>query len=224
MLAYLACCEDIYRDAQGRLIGSDQSSAAVLATGDGYERKARTCFQPHCNRKRCPAAPPLHERSGAGERKGAGAVRIQLDVPSGDGMCSFKYDDEGSASVINAELLAMPGARLMPADGPPARLEIAVGEGASPSRLFFCRGCHDERWLTPVTNLTEGCLFPQGVTYAAPEARRAVAEKHLCRYFDVAVLRRLCDSFSRPGDRPDHRGKTYAEQYFPFWCRGLPEA
>ena len=33
MLSYLACCEDIYRDAQGRLIGSDQSVDAVLSTG-----------------------------------------------------------------------------------------------------------------------------------------------------------------------------------------------
>ena len=45
-----------FRDAQGRLIGSDQSMDAVLATGDGYTRKARTCYQPHCNRKRCPSA------------------------------------------------------------------------------------------------------------------------------------------------------------------------
>ena len=86
-LAYLACCEDIYRDAQGRLIGSDQSQESVLSTGDGYERKARTCFQPHCNRKRCPRAPPLHERAPRG------SAHSQRDVPGYDGTCGFKYDD-----------------------------------------------------------------------------------------------------------------------------------
>jgi hypothetical protein len=35
MLAYLACCEDIYVDDNGQLIGSYQGVDAVLSTGDG---------------------------------------------------------------------------------------------------------------------------------------------------------------------------------------------
>ena len=135
-----------------------------------------------------------------------------------------RYDDEGSAAIVNAELLAQPGARLAVGEGAPARLEIVVGTGdaAAERRHFFCRGCHDDRRMSPANNLTEGCLFEGGgVTYTGAEARRAIEERHFCRYFDGAVMRRLCDSFSRPGDKPDHRGKTYAEQYFPWWCRGL---
>ena len=43
--------------------------------------------------------------------------------------------------------------------------------------------------------------------------------RHSCRYFAPAAMRGVCDSLSRDGDKPDHRGKTYAEQYFPWWCK-----
>ena len=50
------------------------------------------------------------------------------------------------------------------------------------------------------------------------------ASRHACRYFDVEVMRLVCGSFSRKGDAPDHRGVDYAEQYFPWWCKGLRSA
>ena len=33
----------------------------------------------------------------------------------------------------------------------------------------------------------------------------------------------LCTVITRPGDEPDHRGTTYAEEYYPWWCRGALE-
>ena len=231
MLAYLACCEDIYRDAQGRLIGSYQGQDAVLSTGDGYENKAKTCYQPHCNRKRCPTAPPLqHRRSTAnyGGRGTAGATAAPsaMSVAACEresGRSGFKYDAEGSAAIINAELLALPGASLAVGPGPPARLEITVpiGEGGEAAHMYFCFGCEHEAAYNPRSNLTSGCLFAAH-RYEAAHLRRAVERKHTCRYFDLPTMRRLCASFNRAGDRADHRGASYAEQYFPWWCRGLP--
>ena len=162
MLAYLACCEDIYRDAHGRPIGSYQGADAVLSTGDGYDAKARTCFQPHCNRKRCPTAPPLQHRAseagGEGGSRGAdrGGTRA-CDRESG--RSGFKYDSEGSAAIINAELLSLPGASLAVGAGPPARVEITLplGAGGRLAHMFFCFGCDQERRLTPSSNMTAGC-------------------------------------------------------------------
>lgn len=211
MLSYLACCEDIYTDAQGRLIGSDQSVDAVLSTGEGYERKARTCYQPHCNRKRCPTRPPLqHARS---------ATHPCEKESSRSG---FKYDMEGSAAIINAELLSLPGASLAVGAGPPARVEITVpiGDGGKHAHAYFCMGCDQASVLTREANLTAGCLLSSH-PYQAPHLIQALAAKHACRYFDPITMKRLCNSFSLPGDLPDHRGNTYAEQYFPWWCRGL---
>ena len=56
-----------------------------------------------------------------------------------------------------------------------------------------------------------------------PQLRRAVRRRHHCKHYEVDVMRELCSSFSRDGDRPDGRGTTYAEQYFPWWCKGLEE-
>ena len=212
MLAYLACCEDIYTDAQGRLIGSDQSADSVLSTGEGYERKARTCYQPHCNRKRCPTTPPL-------QHLGTSSVEAKA-CERESARSGFKYDNEGSAAILNAELLAMPGASLAVAAGPPARVEITVpiGDGGSHAHMYFCLGCDEAPRLTPKSNLTAGCLFATH-SYEAPHLDRALKERHACRYYEPRLMRMLCDSFTRPGDRPDHRGKTYGEQYFPWWCR-----
>lgn len=216
MLGYLACCEDIYTDAQGRLIGSDQSAEAVLSTGEGHEQKARTCYQPHCNRKRCPTSPPLQDQ-------------ISRGVPAVTGGCEkesarsgFKYDNEGSAAIVNAELLALPGAKLAVASGPPSRVEITVPRGdedASPARFYFCFGCDESAHLSREANLTAGCLFSTH-KYDAPHLTEAVAKRHSCRYFDPPLMRKLCDAFSRPGDHPDHRGRSYGEQYFPWFCKG----
>ena len=73
------------------------------------------------------------------------------------------------------------------------------------------------------SNLTEGCLFTNDREQYSelPEARGALDGRHTCRYFDTDVMRRLCASLGRAGDKADHRGTTYAEQYFPWWCRGL---
>jgi hypothetical protein len=212
MLAYLACCEDIYRDAQGRLIGSDQSASAVLSTGEDHTRGARTCYQPHCNRKRCPRSPPLQHRG----------LSSQATCETEDARSGFKYDAEGSAAIINAELLATPGAALAVGAGPPGRVEIAlpIGSGGRQGRFYFCFGCDESRRLTADTNLTAGCLFSEH-RYEAEHLTRAVRERHACRYFDHELMRQLCHSFSRPGDKPDHRGDTYGEQYFPWWCKGL---
>ena len=218
MLAYLACCEDIYRDAQGRLIGSYQGQDAVLSQFDGYETKARTCFQPHCNRKRCPLAPPLQHRKGRGTRV--------CDRESG--RSGFKYDAEGSAAIINAELLSLPGASLAVGSGPPARVEILVplGEGGNAAHMYFCFGCDHERDYTPRSNLTAGCLFPSHA-YQPEHLKRAVSRNHACRYFHLPTMKKLCAAFSREGDTeepdpPKGRGRTYGEQFFPWWCRGLP--
>ncbi len=213
MLSYLACCEESYVDAAGR--GIPSSSTGVLEVGAGVGTGAKTCFQPHCNRKRCPRGWPLHgDTSARGE----------------PGWCAFKYDDEGSAAILNAELLGLPGAELHRADGPPARLEIRVPRALAPAadrraqyaRFYFCMRCEHSASLTPVTNLTAGCLF-EDVRYADADVATA-ASRHACRYFDVEVMRLVCGSFSRKGDAPDHRGVDYAEQYFPWWCKGLRSA
>ena len=93
--------------------------------------------------------------------------------------------------------------------------------------MYFCFGCDAERAYTPSSNLTAGCLF-SAHRYAAPHLKRAVQRNHACRYFDLRAMHSLCASFSRAGDveepdPPKGRGKTYAAQYFPWWCRGLPE-
>ena len=84
--------------------------------------------------------------------------------------------------------------------------------------MFFCFGCDQERAFNARTNLTAGCLFASH-QYEAPHLRRAVQDRHACRYFDLPTMRVLCESFSRAGDKPDHRGKDYGEQYFPWWCK-----
>ena len=254
MLAYLACCEDIYRDSQGALIGSYQGTDAVLSTGDGYDSKAKTCFQAHCNRKRCPTAPPLQHHSqaqllepasspstttttsassggggmAAAAAAAAAAATARAVAPTRvcdteQGRSGFKYDNEGSAAIINAELLGMAGAAMAVGAGPPARVEITVplGEGGRHAHMYFCFGCSQDRDYTPSSNLTAGCLF-SGHKYDADHLSEAIQRGHNCRYFHTATMRSLCASFARPGDAPDHRGKTYAEQYFPWWCRGLP--
>ena len=204
MLAFLQCCEESYHDGQGRGIHSEHWG--VLSTGDGAALGAKTCFQAHCNRKRCPRAAPLWR------------------APREPGLCAFKYDDEGSSAVINAELLALPYARLRAAAEPPLRLEIAVEvstpTGVRAAPFFFCMRCNAQHALTRQSNLTAGCLFRAGHTYSDALVARA-AREHNCRYFDDNAMQQLCASFTRPGDKPDHRGDTYAEQYFPFWCKGL---
>ena len=119
----------------------------------------------------------------------------------------------------------MPGASLAVGAGPPARVEITLplGAGGRLAHMFFCFGCEQERSLTPSSNLTAGCLFPDH-PYEAEHLRIAVQRGHSCRYFDLPTMRRLCDAFTRSGDRPDHRGKNYGEQYFPWWCRNLPSS
>ena len=202
MIAYLQCCEEGYRDARGRKIQSEHNG--VLSTGDGVSVGAKTCFQAHCNKKRCPSATPVRA-----EAKDAR-----------DHLCRFKYDDEGSAALINAELLAQPGARLELAAEPPTRLEIVIPRddgGGGDSRFYFCMRCLAERSLTPTTNASAGCLFPAH-GYASAQLKDA-AGRHACRYFAPEPMRRVCDSLTRDGDKPDHRGKTYAEQYFPWWCK-----
>ena len=86
--------------------------------------------------------------------------------------------------------------------------------------MYFCFRCDQERVLSPRTNLTAGCLFSSHA-YNAPHLKRAVHADRACKYYDVATMRRLCATFAREGDQPDHRGKTYAEQYLPWWCSGL---
>ena len=203
MVAFLQCCEESYLDAQGRGIRSEHWG--VLSTGVGAARGAKTCFQAHCNKKRCPRAAPLW--------------RAQREP----GMCAFKYDDEGSSAVINAEILALPHARLRPAADPPMRLEITLDvsteAGVRVAPFFFCMRCNAQHALTPATNLTAGCLFRAGYTYSDQLVARA-AREHNCRYFDSVGMEQLCASFTRPGDEPDHRGTTYAEKYYPWWCRG----
>ncbi len=206
-LCYLACCEDSYRDRHGNPIESKHDGALGEA-GEAADLQAgaKACFQPHCNVKRCPHARPLPS----------------LDVPRGS--CGFKYDDEGSAAVINAELLARPGASLAVGAGPPARVEIAVplGGGRPAGRFYFCFRCHQSGpTLTRESNRTGGCLL-QAHPYEAHHLRQAVRHNHLCRVYEPRAMRDLCASFSRAGDKPDYRGATYAEQYFPWWCRGLP--
>lgn len=68
---------------------------------------------------------------------------------------------EGSAAIMNAELLARPGAELAMGAGPPARVEITVPRGASGqlAHMYFCFGCDESRALTGAANLTSGCLF-----------------------------------------------------------------
>ena len=194
MVAFLQCCEESYLDAQGRGIRSEHWG--VLSTGVGAARGAKTCFQAHCNKKRCPRAAPLW--------------RAQREP----GMCAFKYDDEGSSAVINAEILALPHARLRPAADPPMRLEITLDvsteAGVRVAPFFFCMRCNAQHALTPATNLTAGCLFRAGYTYSDQLVARA-AREHNCRYFDSVGMEQLCASFTRPGDEPDHRGTTYAE-------------
>ena len=68
-----------------------------------------------------------------------------------------------------------------------------------------------------VMHVLAGCLFPRH-RYASAQLVDAAA-RHSCRYFAPAAMRGVCDSLSRDGDKPDHRGKTYAEQYFPWWCK-----
>ena len=74
---------------------------------------------------------------------------------------------------------------------------------------------HRVTWLSP--QASAGCLFPRH-HYASAQLVDA-ASRHSCRYFAPAAMRAVCDSLSRDGDKPDHRGKTYAEQYFPWWCK-----
>ena len=51
----------------------------LVQAGAGVGTGAKTCFQPHCNRKRCPRGWPLHgDTSARGE----------------PGWCAFKYDDD----------------------------------------------------------------------------------------------------------------------------------
>ena len=76
-----------------------------------------------------------------------------------------------------------------------------------------------ERRLTTRSNLTSGCLFAEH-RYAQPHLG-AAAGVHSCRYFDAPLMRRLCGSLSRGGDKPDYRGDTYAEQYLPWFCKGV---
>jgi hypothetical protein len=183
-----------------------------------YQSKAKTCFQAHCNRKRCPSAPPLQHRADAPLRTPTptpskpsiiGAVACEKEA----GRSGFKYDDEGSAAIMNAQLLALPGASLAVGAGPPARLEITVpvGDGGRHAHMYFCFRCEQSRDLTPTSNLTAGCLFAAH-QYEAPHLRDAVSRGHACRYFEPGTMRALCAAFSRTGDLPDHRGKTYAEQ------------
>jgi hypothetical protein len=73
-----------------------------------------------------------------------------------------------------------------------------------------------------MSNRTAGCLFG-GHRYDVPQLRHAVRRNHHCKHYPPALMRELCASLSRPGDRPDHRGATYGEQYFPWWCRNLDE-
>lgn len=137
-------------------------------------------------------------------------------------MCGFKYDDEGTGAIVNSELLSLPGSRMAVAPEPPARVEIQVAaSGGQLSRMYFCHYCHEAADLTRVSNSTAGCLFAHH-PYASDNLRLAVSQKHQCRYFDLQLMKQLCASLSRPGDKPDWRGVTYAEQYFPWWCRGLP--
>jgi len=195
----------------------------VATRNIGSSAGARTCFQPHCNRKRCPHSPPLHHRTPAR------TLAAPTTSPQGEGpeaKCGFKYDDEGSSAIINAELLSLPQAHLARGAGPPARLEVHVPTrgrdgSAHPARMYFCRGCLEPRELTPTSNLSAGCLFVNYpyATHGLSEAARAVRQQHTCRLFHVPLMRRLCASFSRAADRPDHRGKTYSAQYFPWWCR-----
>ena len=128
-----------------------------------------------------------------------------------------------SSQVINAELLSLPGASLAVGSGPPARIEINVplGQTGRTGHFYFCFRCHEAMDLTPTSNRTAGCLFGRH-RYEAPHLRQAVRRRHFCRHFDRPLMHALCASFSRAGDRSDHRGGTYAEQYFPWWCRGLP--
>lgn len=111
MLAYLQCCEYLYLDEHGR--GIESNHGGFLSVGEGRstgQAGAKTCFQAHCNKKRCPASKPY-----------APADRVKNTT-----ICPFKYDDEGTGAVVNAELLAMPAARLAVAAEPPMRVEIQV--------------------------------------------------------------------------------------------------
>lgn len=87
--------------------------------------------------------------------------------------------------------------------------------------MYFCRQCADGRSLNAINNLTEGCLFAAH-KYTSPAAQHAVAAGHYCRLFEVRAMHAVCNSLSRPTDGSFDRGKNYAEQYFPWWCKGLP--
>ena len=78
---------------------------------------------------------------------------------------------------------------------------------------------------TPATNATAGCLFRKGHRYEDARLRGAAA-RHNCRYFSPAPMRAMCDALSRGDDKPEWfvRGKNYAEQYFPWWCKADWEA
>ncbi|KAL1496703.1 hypothetical protein AB1Y20_014296 [Prymnesium parvum] len=227
-LAYLQCCEDLYVDASGKGIHSNDSG--FLSVGDGINVGAKTCFQAHCNYKRCPKSAGRLQRAnprkpGVRMRSCLRARRRERRLPRrGAGMCGFKYDDEGTGAIVNSELLSLRGSRLAVAPEPPARLEILVPSASARggvARMYFCHYCHNPRLFNARSNATAGCLIGS-YPYRNDFLQRAVSQRHECRYFDVQVMKELCASLSRPGDKPDWRGVTYAEQYFPWWCRGLP--
>ena len=165
-------------------------------------------WQAHCNYKRCPKSVALLQRSN----------------PEKPGMCGFKYDDEGTGAIVNSELLSLPGSKMVVASEPPIRLEIQLPRASGGvARMYFCHYCYGQKDLTPRTNATAGCLFGH-YPYKGDHLQLAVSQKHECRYFDLQTMKDVCASLSRPGDKPDWRGVTYAEQYFPWWCRGLPAA
>lgn len=190
--AYLQCCEALYVDANGRHIHS--TNWGVLSTGEGVSKGAKTCFQSHCNRKRCPLSKPSRQPH--------------------PGLCEFKYDDEGSSAIINSELISLPGAKLRRAPGSPARVEVylrRISDGVE-ANFFFCMRC-----LTSGTTQVQGCLMG---SYERPDLERAVRRGHRCKTYDEPTMQLVSASLARSGDKPDHRGVTYAEQYFPWWFRG----
>ena len=119
-------------------------------------------------------------------------------------MSGFKYDSEGSAALINAQLLMLPGATFAVGAGPPARVEITVpvGNGGRMAHMYFCFGCSESRHLTRDSNLTAGCLFAAH-PYEAEHLVQAVRANHACRYFDVGLMKVLCDSNSTANCSPN---------------------
>ena len=98
-----------------------------------------------------------------------------------------------------------------------AAADAAAGRPMVVDRFYFCMRCLSEAAITPSGNASAGCLFP-GHRYGSAQLADAAA-RHSCRYFAPTAMRGVCDALSRDGDKPDHRGQTYAEQYFPWWCK-----